>query len=131
MGWPLGAAPSIGFVAHSDPKSPDLFRKEEPLMTSKTETDVASGQDASIEELRQQVKAVKDDLKDLGRTVKGVAQEKLGDAKQKTTEYYEHGKKKASELEDQVEGYIRQKPLKSVLIAAGAGLLVGFFLTRR
>lgn len=100
-------------------------------MTSKPETDAAPGQDATIEELRQQIKAVREDLKTLGRTAKGVAQEKLGDAKQKTSEYYEKGKKRASEFEDQVESYIRQKPLKSVLIAAGAGLLVGFLLTRR
>jgi ElaB/YqjD/DUF883 family membrane-anchored ribosome-binding protein len=100
-------------------------------MTSKTETDVTPSTEATIEDLRKQIKAVKEDMKVLGRTAKDVAQEKLGGAKQKTIEHYELGKKKASEFEDHVESYIQQKPLKSVLIAAGAGLLVGFLLTRR
>lgn len=55
---------------------------------------------------------------------KEVAHDKLGGARQKTAE-------KASEFEDQIVDYIRQKPLKSVLVAAGAGLLLGFLLSRR
>jgi ElaB/YqjD/DUF883 family membrane-anchored ribosome-binding protein len=111
-------------------------------MTSKTETDVAPEGPTSTEELRQQAKAVKEDLRGLGHAAKVVAQEKLGGAKQKaaeyldegkhkTAEYLEQGKQKASEFEDQIENYIRQKPLKSVLIAAGAGALLGFLISRR
>lgn len=39
--------------------------------------------------------------------------------------------KKATEFEDQIEIYIREKPLKSVLIAAGVGALLGFLISRR
>jgi ElaB/YqjD/DUF883 family membrane-anchored ribosome-binding protein len=96
---------------------------------------------------------VKDDLRNLGRTAKEVAKDKLGNAKQvakdklddakgkaahyveegkqKSTELFEQGKQRATEVEDQVETYIRQKPLKSVMIAAGAGVLLGFLLSRR
>jgi ElaB/YqjD/DUF883 family membrane-anchored ribosome-binding protein len=102
-----------------------LTRIRRSPMTAKNETA------ASTEELREQARAVKEDLKGLSRVAKEVAQDKLGGARQKTAEYYEEGKKRASEYEDQFENYIRQRPLKSVLIAVGAGLLLGFLLSRR
>jgi len=96
---------------------------------------------ATTDDLRRQAKTVKEDLRGLGRTAKEVAQDKLSDAKkkaveyadegkQKTAQYYEQGKQEASRLEDQVESYIRQNPLKSVLIATGAGLLLGLLMRR-
>lgn len=100
-------------------------------MSTKAETDVAPGSIATTEELRQQARVVKEDLRGLGRTAKGVAQEKFGGAREKAAEYLGEGKKKVVEFEGQVEGYIRQKPLQSILIAAGAGVLLGFLLSRR
>ena len=110
-------------------------------MSASTETDLV-GSTPKSEDLRRQAKVVKEDLQGLGRTATKVAKDKLGNVKEKaaayvdegkhkTTEFYEQGKKKASEVEDQVESYIREKPLKSVLIAAGAGVLLGFLLSRR
>ena len=86
---------------------------------------------ATTDDLRRQAKVVKEDLRGLGRTAKEVAQDKLGDAKKKAVEYADEGKQEALRLEDQVESYIRQNPLKSVLIATGAGLLLGLLLSRR
>jgi ElaB/YqjD/DUF883 family membrane-anchored ribosome-binding protein len=40
-------------------------------------------------------------------------------------------KEKAAELCNSVEAYVRQEPMKSVVIAAGAGLLAGLLLSRR
>lgn len=104
-------------------------------MTTKSETETAPTPGATTADLREQARVVKDDLREFGRTAKEIAQEKMSDVTQKageyTSEYYEKGKKKAVELEDRVEGYIRQKPLQSVLIAAGAGFVLGFLLTRR
>lgn len=40
-------------------------------------------------------------------------------------------KVKASELCNSVEAYVRQEPMKSVVIAAGVGLLTGLLLSRR
>ncbi len=97
---------------------------------------------ATTDDLRRQAKAVKEDIRGLGRTAKEVAQDKFVDAKkkaveyvdegkQKTVEYYEKGKQEASRIEDQVENYIRENPLKSVLIATGAGVLLGLLMSRR
>ena len=41
------------------------------------------------------------------------------------------GRQKASEVEDSVVTYVRDNPLKSVLMAAGAGALLSFLLSRR
>jgi ElaB/YqjD/DUF883 family membrane-anchored ribosome-binding protein len=40
-------------------------------------------------------------------------------------------KEKATELCNSVEAYVRQEPMKSVVIAAGVGLLTGLLLSRR
>jgi ElaB/YqjD/DUF883 family membrane-anchored ribosome-binding protein len=76
------------------------------------------------DQLREKASTVRDDLRDLGRLTREAAQEKLADARQA-------GREKAAELEDRVESYVREKPLQSLLIAGGVGLLLGFLLRRR
>ena len=98
-------------------------------MAKETSPDVAAV--GSTDELRQHAKAVREDLGHLGRAATNVAQEKLGDARRHADEYLDQGKQKATEIEDQIEEYIRNKPLKSMLIAAGAGALIGFLLGRK
>ena len=44
---------------------------------------------------------------------------------------YEHGKQKVQAVEARLEDYVRQKPVRSLLVAAGAGALLGFVLGRR
>jgi ElaB/YqjD/DUF883 family membrane-anchored ribosome-binding protein len=47
-----------------------------------------------------------------------------------TTDYLQQGKAKMSDYQQQIEEQVREKPMRSVLIAAGAGLLVGMLLRR-
>ncbi len=98
-------------------------------MSKETTPDVAEA--SSTDELRQHVKTVREDLGQLGRAATNVAREKLDEAKRHADEHLDQGKQKASEIEDQLEEYIRNKPLKSVLIAAGAGALIGYLLGRK
>jgi len=103
--------------------------------------------------LTEQTAAVKEDIRKLGSIARDVAQEKIESARQAASEAIEHGrqrasevfgqgrekaseileqgKKKAGELEDQVVDYVRTKPIKSLLIAGGLGVLVGYFLSSR
>ena len=83
------------------------------------------------DEVRQQVRVVRDDVRELGRAAKGAAGEVYDDVRRQTGEFVEARKQRATEFEDQIVEYVRQKPLQSVLIAAGAGALLGFLLTRR
>lgn len=83
------------------------------------------------DQLRQQAATVREDLRELGRLTKEAAQEKLGVATETVGEYLDQGRRKAGEMEEKLETYVRAKPMKSVLIAAGVGMLCGFFLSRR
>ena len=70
--------------------------------------------------MRQHAEAVKEDLRGLGRATMDAAQDKLTGAGQK-----------ASDAADHIEGYIRRKPLKSIMVVAGLSALAGFLLSRR
>jgi ElaB/YqjD/DUF883 family membrane-anchored ribosome-binding protein len=74
--------------------------------------------------LREQAHTVKDDLRELGKIARDTAKETAG-------QYVDGGKHKYEEIEDQVVTYIREKPMKAVLVAAGAGLLLGYLFSRR
>ena len=81
--------------------------------------------------LGAQAKEVSNDLKEMGDIVRDAAQEKLGQVRENATEYYEHGRDKVHGVASTFEQYVRQQPIKSVLIAAGIGLLFGHFWKRR
>lgn len=89
------------------------------------------GAASTAEQLRHQTGAVRDDLGQLGRLAKQAAKEKLDEARGAAADYYDHGRKKADELETQMADYVRTKPLKSILIAAGVGALFGILISRR
>ncbi|MFQ5670939.1 MAG: YqjD family protein [Acidobacteriota bacterium] len=103
-----------------------------PTKTSKPPTSEADdGSRTAASRLRDHTKAVGDDLRTLGHLAKDAAQEKLEEARQAASGYYDEGVEKATDLEGQLVKYVRDKPLKSVLIAAGAGILVGILWGRR
>jgi ElaB/YqjD/DUF883 family membrane-anchored ribosome-binding protein len=91
----------------------------------------SQGETKKTAEVRQQVRVVRDDVRELGRVTKGAAEEAFDEARRHAGDYVERTKQQVTEFEDQIVEYVRQKPLQSVLIAAGAGALLGFLLSRR
>jgi len=83
------------------------------------------------QQLREQTATVKEDLRELGRLTREASQEKLRQARDAASAYIEKGRQKAGEVEESVVRYVREKPVKSLLIAAGAGALLGFLVARR
>jgi ElaB/YqjD/DUF883 family membrane-anchored ribosome-binding protein len=79
------------------------------------------------DQLGKQAKEVTEDLQKIGETVRDAAQEKLGQAGEKAAEYYEQGRDKVHGVACACEQYLRERPLRSVLIAAGIGWLIGRF----
>lgn len=84
--------------------------------------------------------SVDQDLKDK-ETVSGkvsamgeAAMNRLNQVEEAAGEYYDKGVSKAKELEANLESYVREKPIQSLLIATavslGAGLLIGALLKR-
>ncbi len=59
------------------------------------------------------------------------AQEVVAGVKEQAADYYARGREKAKIAQESTEQYIRENPIKSVLIAAGAGILIGWLLKRR
>ena len=55
----------------------------------------------------------------------------MHEASGKVRTLFQKGKAKAVEMEEGFEHYVQAKPIQSVLIAAGAGLLVGYLFGRR
>lgn len=80
-------------------------------------------------------------LRDAGSQISGQAKEQLDHLKTQATEYYEQGRErmqeyydqgrdKAMEFEQNLEAYVREQPVKSLLIAAGVGCLLGILWRR-
>jgi ElaB/YqjD/DUF883 family membrane-anchored ribosome-binding protein len=67
----------------------------------------------------------------MGGTVRDAAQEKLGQAGEKVSEYCEQEQDTVHGIACDCEQFLRQRPLRSVLIAAGVGWLLGRFWNRR
>ena len=67
----------------------------------------------------------------MGDIAKDVAQEKLGQLRETASDYYEEGQDTVQQVERSVEQYIRERPLRCILIAAGIGLFFGRFWMRR
>jgi ElaB/YqjD/DUF883 family membrane-anchored ribosome-binding protein len=62
---------------------------------------------------------------------KDAAQQVVGQARDRAGQYYEQGKAKMADMRTKVEDSVRENPMRAVLIAAGAGLLLGMLLRRR
>jgi ElaB/YqjD/DUF883 family membrane-anchored ribosome-binding protein len=80
-------------------------------------------------------------LRDAGSQISSQAREQLDNLKTSASEYYQQGRDrmqeyydqgrdKAMEFEQNLEAYVREQPVKSLLIAAGVGCLLGFLWRR-
>ena len=63
--------------------------------------------------------------------VRARAEESLRQAKVRLTEVEEEAMRRAREVADAADEYVRENPWQSVGIAAGIGLVVGMLLARR
>lgn len=97
----------------------------------------SSGEGATkdaVGELRSKLSDVAGNVKELGSlarsTVQETVQQKVGDLQQSATQYYEMGRQRMGQAEQSMEEYIRQQPVKAVMIAAGVGILLGCCLRR-
>jgi ElaB/YqjD/DUF883 family membrane-anchored ribosome-binding protein len=70
-------------------------------------------------------------LRDLGGQVKEQASAKYNELRDQATQYYAEGRDRARQWEQSFEEYVQEQPLKAVLLAAGAGLILGMIWKRR
>jgi ElaB/YqjD/DUF883 family membrane-anchored ribosome-binding protein len=98
-------------------------------------------QKGTVDQLKEKASEVGQNLREMGQQARQAANEQIGQlrdtaadyyqqGREKAAEYYQQGREKAVEFEQNLEGYIREQPVKSVLIAAGVGLLLGILWRR-
>jgi ElaB/YqjD/DUF883 family membrane-anchored ribosome-binding protein len=69
-------------------------------------------------------------MQEQGREMSQRAQDLATQGKEAATEYYEQGRERVQEWQQQLERQVREKPLQSLLIAAGIGMLIGLLKRR-
>jgi ElaB/YqjD/DUF883 family membrane-anchored ribosome-binding protein len=84
----------------------------------------------SADQLRDTAANVTQGIRDLGSQARDAATEKYDELRQQATEYYDQGRQRAQEWERGLEDYVQQKPVQSLLIAAGVGMLLGVLWKR-
>lgn len=62
---------------------------------------------------------------------KGAAKAGIKSVRKKATAMYNRGLGQVGVLTEGTIGYVRENPIKTVLLAVGVGALIGFLLTRR
>ena len=81
-------------------------------------------------QLGKQAKKVTDELQEMGGTVRDAAQDTLAQVGETAAEYYGQGRDKAHDVTCACKQFVCERPLTSVLIAAGIGWLLGRFWKR-
>ena len=85
----------------------------------------------TTDQLGKQAKEVTEDLREMGETVREAAQEKLAQVGERASECCEQGRDKVHGVACACEQFLGQRPLMSVLLAVGVGLLLGRFWRSR
>jgi ElaB/YqjD/DUF883 family membrane-anchored ribosome-binding protein len=88
-------------------------------------------QHSATDDLKDTAAEIGQNVRDMGGQAVDAAREQFKHVKDQAAGYYKKGRKRALDMEDEFEDYIREQPLKSLLIAAGVGMLVGMFWRRR
>ena len=92
--------------------------------------DIAQNFSEHSAEWREQAKVVGRDVQELGKMTKDIAAEAAHNLRDNAAAYYEDGVKHVKSFEESLEKQVRTHPLQSLLIAAGAGLLLGVILRK-
>lgn len=85
---------------------------------------------SSQDTMRDTAAQVKENLRDLGGQVRTAATEQYDHLREQATDYYEQGRARAEQFEHNLEQYVQEKPIQSLLIAAGVGVLLGVLWKR-
>jgi len=91
----------------------------------------AQVRDKAVRDKAQEVGAqVRDKAQEVGAQVRDKAQEMVRQGAETASDYYQQGRQQMEAMEHTLEDGIRAKPLQSVLIAAGIGMLLGLVLKK-
>ena len=89
-----------------------------------------SSETGSAQQVRDAAQQASQNLRDIGSQARDAAAEKFNNLKDQAGEYYDQGRQRAQEWEQGLEQYVQDKPIQSLLIAAGGGMLLGLLWKR-
>ena len=69
-------------------------------------------------------------LQEMANVARDMAEQRIGEFRDTANEYYEQGRERVTEFEESLETYVRNQPIKSVMMAVGVGLFLGVLLRR-
>jgi len=88
------------------------------------------GQGGDPAALAEKATQVGQNIRELGQQTRDVATQKYEQLRGQAEDYYQQGRERAMEWEQSLEQYVHEKPLQSILIAAGVGVLLGLLWKR-
>jgi len=92
---------------------------------------MASTATTKREEISEQAASIGKDLQEAGRDAQRMAADRMEALRETATEYMDQGRNRVRELGETVQHRVQEQPLKSVLIAAAVGFLLGAICVRR
>jgi ElaB/YqjD/DUF883 family membrane-anchored ribosome-binding protein len=90
----------------------------------------SSGSEGGAASLRDSASQVGENLRNVGSQLRDTATEQYSQLRDQASDYYEQGRQRAMEMEQGLEQYVQEKPIQSLLMAAGVGLLLGILWKR-
>jgi ElaB/YqjD/DUF883 family membrane-anchored ribosome-binding protein len=97
---------------------------------SRADSGNTPSQQGVTQQLKDKASEVASSVRDMSSNVKEAATEQYEHLRDSASEYYQAGRDKAVEWQNQLEDYVREQPLKAVLMAAGVGVLLGIIWKR-
>ena len=82
------------------------------------------------DQFREQAATIGQDVQELGKITKTLAEDTVGLLGTNATDYLRQGRDSAQKMEKRLEKRISEKPMQSLAIAAGCGLLLGILWRR-
>ena len=99
-------------------------------MQSATRTSETQGSQALTRQDGHDTAERHDHMQETGKEMRDKAQELMTQGKEVAAEYYQEGRNQVLAWQQQLENQVREKPLQSILVAAGIGLLYGLLRRR-
>jgi ElaB/YqjD/DUF883 family membrane-anchored ribosome-binding protein len=111
-------------------KEPNMSRMGDTTEMGTNAGNQGEGQGQGQGGLTEKATQVTQSLKDMGQQAKQQATEQYEHLRGQAEDYYQQGKERAQEWEQSLESYVREKPVQSLMIAAGVGVVIGLLLKR-
>lgn len=99
-------------------------------MPSAVQTAANDTKTSNSKEIEDKIARIRTDIADLGKAVASYGSDKADDLKAASEDALVQLKGELATLERQVSAHVRQNPLRSLALAAGAGVLIALIAKR-